>query len=1050
MQNKGAIRVLAIALALVCLYQLSFTWFSSRVEKRAREYAAHAVTGITDAVEREREFKQKENYFLDSVSGETVYNFFWLRKYSYADCKEREINLGLDLKGGMNVMLEVSVYDVLRALSNYNADPSFVEALNRAKAMAPSEDFVSRFGRAYSEVAPNGKLATIFSTVELRDKIPFNASNEQVLSVLREEAEGAISNSEIVVRNRIDRFGVAQPIVQRLERSGRILVELPGVKDPERVRKLLQGTASLEFWETFDNSEVYGALFAVNNRLAELRQLENSEENVTPAAEIQAQESVPAQLNEAAPDTLQNNTQEVQATATDSLKAQDSTSADILSQLKEGEGQNADSAAMQAIDRAEYAKKNPLFALLTPSVTQQGELYKGPVVGLAHYRDTGAINQMLYDPRVRSLLPRDLRLLWTVKAAPWDKSESIFQLVAIKVASRDGLPKLDGSAVAGARSEFGQTRGESEVLMWMNPEGAKVWARMTADNIGKSIAIVLDNYVYSFPTVNNEIKGGRSSITGGFTIKEAKDLVNVLQSGKLPAPAHIIQEEIVGPSLGQKAIDSGVTSFLLSLLIILLFMVLYYSQRAGLIADFALLCNLFFIMGVLASFQATLTLPGIAGIVLTLGMAVDANVLIFERIKEERLKGKGLTTAVDDGFKNALSAIIDGNVTTLLTGIILGVFGSGPIRGFATTLVIGILTSMFTAIFITRLLILSFLKHKWKLTFALPWTKNILQNVHFDFIKARRVSYVISGVLILAVFISLGVRGFDEGIDFVGGRTYEVQFKQPVSTEEVARNLESVLQERPQVKVFGESNQVKITTKYKIQEDDPNIDAEVDSLVYVGLKPMLAENVTKEEFLSDYKLSSTKVGPTIALDIRREAVVAVILALIAIFLYIMIRFKNWRYSAGAVLGLAHDTLLVIGVYTLLWGIVPFTLEIDQAFIAAVLTIIGYSINDTVVVFDRVREYVGLFPNRKLSETFNYAINSTLSRTMATSFSTLIVLIPMVIFGGDSIRGFVFSLTIGVIVGTYSSVFIASPLAYDLGKRRRERMQREAALKAARK
>lgn len=1051
MQNKGAIRILAIALALVCLYQLSFTWFSSRVEKRAREYAAQAVTSITDAVERERAFKQKENYFLDSVSGETVYNFFWLRKYTYADCKEREINLGLDLKGGMNVMLEVSVYDVLRALSNYNAEPSFVEALNRAKAMAPSEDFVSRFGRAYSEVAPNGKLASIFSTVELRDKIPFNATNEQVLAVLREEAEGAIANSEIVVRNRIDRFGVAQPIVQRLERSGRILVELPGVKDPERVRKLLQGTASLEFWETFDNSEVYGALFAVNNRIAELRQLDKTEDTIVSAVPIQPQEPITAQLNEAAPDTVQNTqTAQQQADADTVQKKQDSTNSDILSQLKEGEGQNADSAAMQAMDREEYARKNPLFALLTPSVTNQGQLYKGPVVGLAHYRDTAAINKMLYDPRVRSLLPRDLRLLWTVKAAEWDKTESIFQLVAIKVASRDGLPKLDGGAVAGARSEFGQTRGESEVVMWMNPEGAKVWARMTADNIGKSIAIVLDDYVYSFPTVNNEIKGGRSSITGGFTIKEAKDLVNVLQSGKLPAPAHIIQEEIVGPSLGQKAIDSGLTSFLISLCVILVFMVLYYSQRAGLIADFALLCNLFFIMGILASFQATLTLPGIAGIVLTLGMAVDANVLIFERIKEERLKGKGLTAAVDDGFKNALSAIIDGNVTTLLTGIILGVFGSGPVRGFATTLVIGILTSMFTAIFITRLLIAAFLTHKWKLTFALPWTKNFLQNVNINFIKGRKISYIISSILIVVVFISLVVRGFDAGIDFVGGRTYEVQFKQPVSTEDVAAKLEQVLAERPQVKVFGESNQVKITTKYKIQDDDESVDAEVDSLIYVGLKPMLAQTVTKDEFLSDYKLSSTKVGPTIALDIRREAVVAVILALIAIFLYIMIRFKNWRYSVGAVLGLAHDTILVIGVYTLLWGIVPFTLEIDQAFIAAVLTIIGYSINDTVVVFDRVREYVGLFPNRKLADTFNHAINSTLSRTMATSFSTLIVLIPMVIFGGDSIRGFVFSITIGVIVGTYSSVFISSPLAYDFGKRRRERIQREAAQKAARR
>ncbi len=1042
MQNKGAVRVLAIALALVCLYQLSFTWFSSRVERKAREYASQRVLNITDAVVRDSVFKHYENVFLDSVSGETVYNFFWLRKYSYTDCKEREINLGLDLKGGMNVMLEVSVYDVLRALSNYNADPSFVEALNRAKGMAPSEDFVSRFGRAYAEVAPNGKLAAIFSTVELRDKIPFNATNEQVLSVLREEAEGAISNSETVVRNRIDRFGVAQPIVQRLERSGRIMVELPGVKDPERVRNLLQGTASLEFWETYENSEVYSALYAVNNRFVELR----AEENPEPTDSTKVQEKT---VSETALQTERVENVVASREQGDSLQQKDSTSSDILSQIDK-QKQDADSTNVSTMSREDIRKKNPLFALLNPSITERGELMRGPVVGYAHYRDTLTINQMLRDPRVQNLLPRDLRLLWTVKPFANDKTQSIFQLIAIKVASRDGLPKLDGAAIAGARSEFGNQRGESEVVMWMNPEGAKVWARMTADNIGKSIAIVLDNNVYSFPTVNTEIKGGRSSITGGFTIKEAKDLVNVLQSGKLPAPAHIIQEEIVGPSLGQEAIDSGVTSFLLSLLVILLFMIFYYSFRGGLIADFALLCNLFFIMGILASFQATLTLPGIAGIVLTLGMAVDANVLIFERIKEERLKGKGLSTAVDDGFRNALSAIIDGNVTTLLTGIILGVFGSGPIRGFATTLVIGILTSMFSAIFITRLVILMFLKHKWKLTFTLPWTRNLLQNTNFNFIKSRKVSYVVSSVLMLAVVVSLFVRGFDAGIDFVGGRTYEVRFDAPVSTEEVAKQLEGVLNSRPQVKIFGASNQVKITTTYKIQDDDPSIDAEVDSLIYVGLKPLLPTTLNKHKFLEEYKLSSTKVGPTIALDIRREAVVAVILALLAIFLYIMIRFKNWRYSAGAVVGLAHDTMIVIGVYTLLWGIVPFSLEIDQAFIAAVLTIIGYSINDTVVIFDRIREYVGLYPNRKLSDTFNHAINSTLSRTLATSLSTLIVLIPIVIFGGDSIRGFVFSLTVGVIVGTYSSVFIASPLAYDFGKRRRERMQQEALKEAKRR
>lgn len=1026
MQNKGAVRVLAIALALVCLYQLSFTYFSSRVEKRANRYATEQTVSITDPIAHEVAWKEAENYYLDSMSSETIYNFFWLRKYTYGDCKEREINLGLDLKGGMNVTLEVSVSDVLRSLSNHSQDPAFLEALNRASQMAPSEGFVSRFGRAYKEVAPEGKLAAIFSTVELRDKIPFNATNQQVLAVLQEEAEGAISNSETIIRNRIDRFGVAQPNVQRLDRTGRILVELPGVKDPERVRKLLQGTASLEFWETFDNSEVYSALMQANARLREIKAGDapkgdslGLEKPDTPVAKDSAQEVASVDL--------------LVAQATDSISA-DSTGAahsDLLAEL--GESQSTDSVSF---DREAFARENPLFALLTPSMTQHGELYPGPVVGMAHYRDTAAVNAMLSDSRVASLLPRSLRLMWTVKPASWDKSQSIFQLVAIKVTSRDGLPKLDGSAVAGARVEMNQKfGGGAEVSMWMNAEGAKTWARMTADNLQKSIAIVLDDYVYSFPTVQSEIKGGRSSITGNFTIKEAKDLVNVLQSGKLPAPARIIQEEIVGPSLGQKAIDSGMTSFIMSFLIILAFMIFYYSHRGGSIANFALLCNLFFIFGILASFQATLTLPGIAGIVLTLGMAVDANVLIFERIKEELAKGKGLNTSVDDGFKNALSAIIDGNVTTLLTAIILGVFGSGPIRGFATTLAIGILTSMFTAIFITRLLMLSFIKRSWKLSFSTSMTEGLFKNTSFDFIRSRRTSYIASGAVIVVIIISLFVRGFDAGIDFVGGRTFEVAFKESVSTEEVAERLEKTLGQRPQVKVFGSSNQVKITTKYKIQENDPSIDNEVDSLIYVGLEPMLGGGVSQEEFLTDYKLSSTKVGPTIALDIRREAIVAVILSLLAIFLYILIRFKNWRFSAGAVLGLTHNTMIMIGIYTLLWGIVPFSLEIDQSFIAAILTIIGYSINDTVVIFDRIREYIGLYPNRDARSTFNSAINDTLSRTFATSLSTLVVLIPMVIFGGESIRGFVFSLSIGVIVGTYCSIFIAAPLAYDLGRRK---------------
>lgn len=1057
MQNKGAIRFFAIALALVCLYQLSFTFFSGRVERKAKSYADRQVAQIADPVEREKSWKSHEAYFLDSMSGETVYNFFWLRKYSYNDCKEREINLGLDLKGGMNVMLEVSVYDVLVSLSNHSKDPQFLEALEQAKRMAPSESFVTRFGRAYQQLAPQGKLAAIFSTVELREKIPFNATNEQVLRVLQEESEGAISNSETIIRNRIDRFGVAQPVVQRLERTGRILVELPGVKDPERVRKLLQGTASLEFWETYEYAELIGPLTQANERIKEaglgaaMRRDSGAKMETTAPLQEQVLATTDSLLQDASPaaEAVLEGKDSIQGEAQAVAQAADSTQpSDLLEEIEKKGVEGADSAAF---DREAFERDYPLFALLTPAQAQNGQPYPGPVVGFAHYRDTAAINAMLKDSRVRTVFPRNLRLMWTVKPAPWDKSGNVYQLVAAKVTTRDGQPRLDGSAIAGARSEMSPTKGEAEVSMWMNPDGAKVWARMTAENINKSIAIVLDNYVYSYPTVNTAIEGGRSSITGNFTIKEAKDLVNVLQSGKLPAPARIIQEEIVGPSLGQKAIDSGVRSFMLSLIIILAYMIFYYSHRAGGMADFALLCNLFFILGILASFQATLTLPGIAGIVLTLGMAVDANVLIFERIKEELALGKRQASAIDDGFKNALSAIIDGNVTTLLTGIILAVFGSGPIRGFATTLVIGILTSMFTAIFITRLLMLAFVKRDRPITFSIPMTEHLFKGANFNFIGNRKFSYAFSGALILIIVVSLFVRGFDAGIDFVGGRTYEIQFSKPVETDQVASLLEGSLGQRPQVKVFGESNQVRITTKYKIQEDGAEIDNEVDSLVYNGLISLLEPGTTQADFLSNHKMSSSKVGPTIALDLKREAVVSVLLSLIAIFLYILIRFKNWRYSAGAVFGLTHNALLVIGIYTLLWGIAPFSLEVDQSFIACILTIIGYSINDTVVIFDRIREYRGLYPNRPEKDTMNQAINATLSRTFSTSFSTLVVLIPMVLFGGESIRGFVFSLTIGIIVGTYCSIFIASPLAYDLGMRARSKqLAAEAARGVAKK
>ena len=1055
MQNQGAVKFFAIALALVCLYQLSFTWFAGRVDSDAVAYANAKVAGISDEQQRDALWTQAQRTYVDSMGSEVIYNFFWIRKYTYNECKEREINLGLDLKGGMNVILEVSVYDVLKSLSNFNTDPDFNKALDEAQKMAPSEDFVTRFGRAYANIAPQGRLSAIFSTVDLRDKIPFNASNEQVLSVLREQANGAVDNSYNIIRNRIDRLGLAQPNIQRLEQSGRILVEMPGVKDPARIRKLLQGTASLEFWETYENKEIYPYLVAANNRIRDMRKLAG--DTVTPT---QSTALDSAREQAAAQPPLR---QELSADTSSTTAATDNTDA-LLSEMQGnkqdvalGDSAAKDTASKQLVDelsnpgkadsllkdKIAFEREYPLFALLSPSQTQQGQLFPGPVVGLAHYRDTAAINAMLNDPKVKSLLPSSLKLMWTVKPLPNDPTESVFQLVAIKASSRDGRPKLDGAAIADARTDISQISGQSEVSMTMNAEGAKTWARLTAENIGKSVAIVLDDYVYSFPVVQTEIKGGKSQITGGFSISEAKDLVNVLQSGKLPAPARIIQEEIVGPSLGQKAIDSGLRSFAMSLVIILLFMIFYYGVRTGNMANFALLCNLFFIMGILASFQATLTLPGIAGIVLTLGMAVDANVLIFERIKEELTNGKGMANAVADGFKNALSAIIDGNLTTLLTGVILYAFGSGPIRGFATTLVIGILTSMFTAIFITRMLMLWFLKRNWKLTFSTSFSRGLFTNVNFAFLQSRKFSYAASGLVILLVIGSLVVRGLDQGIDFVGGRTYELRFTKPVETEQVAELLGKVLGQQPQVKIYGERNQVRITTKYKIQEDGPEVDTEIDGLLYEGLKPMLEQGVTQEQFLSNYKMSSTKVGPTIALDIRREAVVAVILSLLGIFLYILIRFRNWRFSAGAVCGLAHNTMFVIGAYTLFWGVVPFNMEVDQSFIAAILTIIGYTINDTVVIFDRIREYNGLYPSQKPLDRINAALNSTLGRTFVTSLSTLIVLIPILFFGGESIRGFIFALSIGIIIGPYSSLFIATPLAFDFGMKKQKVIEQKA-------
>jgi SecD/SecF fusion protein len=996
MQNRGAIKLIAIALTLVCIYQLSFTYFSKKVERDAARYAQGD--------------SKKEFYYLDSISSETVYNFLWLRKYTYKDCKEREINLGLDLKGGMNVTLEVSVVEILRSMSNYSNDSSFVAAIEMSKKMPPSEDFITRFGNAFAMIAPNARLASIFNTVELRDRISFSSTNEEVLKVIRKEAEDAIANSFNILRNRIDRFGVSQPNIQRLEGSGRILVELPGVKDPERVRKLLQGTASLEFWETYENSEIFPSLEQANKKIKEIN-------------DALAKLGKPDDEKVLEENPEKSAVDEIVVETTDTVSKED----ELIDLLKTEEDSTE-------VSSDQWAKEYPLFAMLNPSTNQQGQLLPGPSVGLAHYRDTSKINEYLNTPQIRQLFPRDVKFLWTVKPVKWDKTLSYYELIAIKVTNRDGKPPLDGSVITDARDDFG-TSGSADVSMSMNAEGAKIWARLTADNVEKCIAIVLDDYVYSYPRVHQEIKGGRSSITGDFTINEAKDLANVLKSGKLPAPARIIQEEIVGPSLGQEAIDSGLRSFIFSFIIVLFFMVFYYSHRGGLIADMALIANLFFIFGVLASFQATLTLPGIAGIVLTMGMSVDANVLIFERIREELKAGKGISLAISDGYKNAYSAIIDGNVTTLLTGVILYLFGSGPIRGFATTLVIGIITSLFCAIFLTRLVIHFMQNRKYTITFWNRISEKAFHNTKINFIGLRKYSYIISTAVIAIAILSLVTRGLNPGIDFTGGRSYVVRFDQDVSTADLAGELRNVFGESPEVKTFGSQNQVKITTKYKIDIDDENVDNEVDSLLHLGVSSLLPDNTDLETFRDVYKQSSMKVGPTIAHDLRQEAIIALFFALVVIFLYILIRFKNWRYGTGAVAALFHDTIVVVGMFSILYNRVPFGLEIDQAFIAAILTIIGYSINDSVVIFDRVREYIGLYPKREREVTVNNALNDTLSRTFSTSFSTLVVLIPIFFFGGDSIRGFIFGLIIGILVGTYSSLFIASPIAYDLQRRK---------------
>ena len=995
MQNKGALKLLAIALAIACAYQLSFTFVTQRVEKKAAEYAAG------DAV--------KEQNYLDSVKAETVYNLGFI-KFNYKECKEKEINLGLDLRGGMNVMLEISVEDVLRALSNDSKDPVFNQALVEAREAQKNStsDYITLFSEAYERVSGGGRLSHIFNTPELREQITPNSTNAEVIKILREQADGAIENSFKVLRSRIDRFGVTQPNIQRLENSGRILVELPGVKEPERVRKLLQGTASLEFWLTYNNEEIYPVLVQANQVIKDLEEAGRSGAADTTAAAIAAVDA------EAAVEAAAEN-------------------ASLIAKL---DSLQPDAAT----DDAALAARFPLFAKLSPVADQNGNVGNGPVIGRALSFDTAAVNRYLNLPQVKALLPRDLKLMWGVK--PIDQKESVFELFAIKANTRDGKAPLDGGAVVDAREEYEQHGAGARVSMSMNASGARTWARMTADNVGQCIAIVLDGYVYSAPVVNGEISGGQSSITGSFTINEARDLANVLKSGKLPAPARITQDTVVGPSLGQESITAGMMSFILAFVLVLLYMIFYYN-KAGIVASIALICNLFFLFGVLVSFGAVLTLPGIAGIVLTMGMAVDANVIIYERIKEELRMGKGLSLSVTEGYKNAMSAIIDGNVTTLITGIVLFIFGTGPVQGFATTLIIGIVTSLFTAILITRLIFVGMLNREKKITFSNRFTENFLANTKFNFIDKRKTTYILSAAMLLLTIGSLAVRGLNYGVDFSGGRAYVVRFDRDVTATEVREALSTVFDDANssyEVKQYGPENQMRIVTQYKYDDEGDNVTGEIDAMLYKALSPLMAQPLTEAEFVTTAQnpvgiISSDKVGPSVAHDIKVNSVIAVLFSLIAIALYIIVRFKRWQWGIGSVVSLALDAIFTIGLFSLLHGVLPFNLEVDQSFIAAILTIIGYSINDKVVIFDRIREYQTLYPKRNIKENINNAINSTLSRTINTSGTTLVVLLAIFLFGGEVIRGFVFALLFGVIISTYSTVFTATPIAYDLIRRK---------------
>ena len=982
MQNKGIVIVTAALLTLASIFYLSFT--------AATKYYDSQAAKIKDPIAQQD--------YKDSVK--------FLGLYSYQKCLETQIGLGLDLKGGMNVILEVSVPDVVENLADHKTDVAFTKSMKEARAQheVSQDDFITLFINAYKKNAPGHHLSEIFATQQLQGKVSPNSSDKDVEKVLREEVQSAIDNSFLVVRTRIDKFGVVQPNIQKLEgQQGRIMVEMPGINEPERVRKLLQGSANLEFWETYNSDEIIPYLQQLDAR--EAAALSGKKEVAdTTAADTAAAAKVTAEANNAA-----------------------------KLQLKKSDDSKATKESNAQLEQAK--KEHPLLSIFQP--TGNGAL---SLVGYASARDTAAVNKIIYSALAKQVLPSDLRLLWSAKPADGVQAKNIYELHAIKVTTSNGRAPIEGDVITDAKDQFNNVSGQPEVSMSMNSDGARRWAALTKANVGKAIAIVLDGTVYSAPRVNGEISGGQSSITGNFTIEDTKDLANTLKSGRMPAPAHIVQEEVVGPTLGAQSIQQGFISFIIAFIILMIYMVVMYDFIPGMVANGALLLNLFFTMGIMASFQAALTMPGIAGIVLALGMAVDANVLIYERTKEELKKGLGTKQALAQGYSNAFSAIFDSNLTSIITGIILYVFGTGPIRGFATTLIIGICCSFFTAVFLTRLVYENRLAHdKWtNQTFSTKISRNFMANKNYGFMSSSKKSFSVFGVIVLVMIGSFFVRGLSKGIDFTGGRNYVVVLEKQVEPEEVKAALTPLFKGATvnALALGTDGKTIRISTNYKIESNSPAIDNEVENILYKGLH---GANLVTQKSVEAFKnpdvraggsiVSSTKVGPAVAKDIKHGAIISVIFALAAIFVYILIRFRNVAFSFGSTIALAIDATIVIGFFSLLWDIVPFSLEVDQTFIGAILTVIGYSINDKVVVFDRIRENLGLHKKMDLQDLFNKSLNETLARTINTSLSTLIVLLCIFCFGGESTRSFSFAMLLGVIFGTLSSIFIAAPLAY---------------------